>query len=330
MSNDTVAEPETKSEVPSTEDKVEDSKSEEVNVDSPNEVATEPVKKEEQVPNDGEHATEEVKGSDEPKTDKVEDVEDKKKDHKAQRDYAFIKEKQKRKALQEKYDRDTEAKDKRIKELEEALEKYKPLTSKDFKQEDGSVNFDAYTDWKLKERDMQSEVDNLKKQKQQDLLQYQIEQDRIATERCFQGKELEDYNELMNNNAAAFASEIHKVDSKNTLFTYLDTVQDYPIVLRELMTNPYPYLHRIYRSTDADSIKHNAALVVNEILDAYEAKQKSVVQPDNSSVAQPTKPAIPVIGKQITNASASTPSDEGSLVSSMSSINKYLSKHKRW
>ncbi|WP_428970961.1 hypothetical protein, partial [Ralstonia pseudosolanacearum] len=140
---------------------VEESKSEEINVDSPNEVATKP---ESQVNNDGEHTAEEVKGSDEPKAEDVDVKKDNKEvhDHKAQRDYAFIKQKNKLKALQERYDRDTSAKDKRIKELEEELGKRKLLTSDNFTKEDGSKDIDAYWNWKSEELDLINEAKNLK------------------------------------------------------------------------------------------------------------------------------------------------------------------------
>ena len=312
---------------------VETSKAEEVNVDSPVSSAS----------NDGDQKVEEVKGSDEPKTDDTNDkkeevksetpVEDKvnkevkeetdKKEHSQQekrelsheekRDYAFIKTKNKNKELK----KQVAERDKRIKELEDTLKKYEPLTSNDFKNADGSVNIDGYTNWKLKERDIQHEIKDLQAQNSQDQLAYDLEQDRILTERCFQGKDLEDYNKLIQSNGQVFAQVCHeheleslpeKDKNANPMFTTLDTFAEYPIVLRELMTNPHRWLNTIYRSNDVNAIKYNTARVANEILDMYHKgtlnPKKEEVKPE---VKEETKKAIPVIGKQITNNNTSIP-----------------------
>lgn len=304
----TVADPKTSS--------VEESKSEEINVDSPNEVATNN--------NDGEHAAEEVKGSDEPKTEDVDVKKDNVKevnDHKSQRDYAFIKQKNKLKALKERYDRDTSAKDKRIKELEEELYKRKLLTSDNFTKADGSKDIDAYWNWKSDELKLINEANNLKSERSRDQFEYEMELDRINTERCFQGKELEDYNNLIMSKGNGFAEAIHEKDKNNVVFGYLDTVQDYPIVIRELMTNPTKWLPTIFRSTDEYSLKRNTAKVADMILDNYyNSKNKQVDK---------VTPAIPVIGKQISSAGATGPDNSGSLLNSISSINNYLRKNKR-
>lgn len=312
---------------------VETSKAEEVNVDSPVSSAS----------NDGDQKVEEVNkaadnaaGSDEPKTDDTNDkkeevksetsVEDKvdkevkeetdKKEHSQQekRDYAFIKTKNKNKELK----KQVAERDKRIKELEETLKKYEPLTSNDFKNEDGSVNIDGYTNWKLKERDIQHEIKDLQAQNSQDQLAYDLEQDRILTERCFQGKDLEDYNKLIQSNGQVFAQVCHeheleslpeKDKNANPMFTTLDTFAEYPIVLRELMTNPHRWLSTIYRSNDVNAIKYNTARVANEILDMY---HKGTLNPKKEEVKPEVKEetnnkAIPVIGKQITNNNTSIP-----------------------
>ena len=299
---------------------VEESKSEDINVDSPNEVATDD--------NDGEHAAEEVKGSDEPKAEDGAVKKDNKEvhDHKAQRDYAFIKQKNKLKALQERYDRDTSAKDKRIKELEEELSKRKLLTSDNFTKADGSKDIDAYWNWKSDELKLINEANSLKTELNRDQRDYEIELDRINTERCFQGKELEDYNNLIMSKGQGFAEAIHEKDKNNVVFSYLDTVQDYPIVLKELMTNPTKWLPTIFRSTDEYSLKRNTAKVTDMILDDYYSSKNTQV---DTTVNNKVAPAIPVIGKQIPSAGATTPDNGGSLLNSISSINNYLRKNKR-
>lgn len=293
------------------------SKSEEINVNSPNESAT---------PNDGTpvetKAEQETKGSDEPKVEakaeqeqveaKAEqDKEDVKHSHKEQRDYAFIRKSQQLK----------EAKA-RIKELEETLNKYKGLSSKDFKDKDGNADIDAYTNWKLQERDMQNEV----KQLQNDQLQAELEEDRIVTERCFQGKELEEYDNLIKTKGQAFAEAIKAADENNVVFKYLDTVRDYPIVIRELMTNPNKWLGRIFRSRDDYSLKKNTSMVVDAILDEYESSKKA----QTTTEPKPEIKPIPVIGKQISTAGATNQDTSGSLLTSINSINNYLRKHKRY
>lgn len=304
----------------SSEVKEESSKSEEVNVDSPDNT----TKIESNInPNnkDGQSTTEEVNGSDEPKTTEVADGKkdnSDKKSHKEQRDYAYIREKQRRK--------EAEAK---VKELQEALEKYKGLQSKDFKDKDGNINYDAYTNWKLQERDMQHEVERIR----QEQLQQDIENDRIITERCFKGQELEDYNALIMKDGKAFADAIHEYDEKNVIFSYLDTVNEYPIVLRELMTNANKWLPQIFRTNrysravikDPNTLERNTAKVVEEILDNYYNKNVPSTQPVNNVHTN----SVPIIGKQITQSGAGNSDNEVSLLSSINSINNFLRKNKR-
>lgn len=271
-----------------------ESKSEDDNVASPDNA----TKTEIQSTNDNQSNTEESNGSGEPSEseDKIEKVDEPNKNnrknltHKDKRDYAFIRTSQQLKEYK-----------KQVKELTEALEKYKGLESKDFKDKDGNTNYDAYTNWKLQERDMQNEVQRL----QQEQLDVELEQDRIATERCFQGQELEDYNRLIQNNGKVFADVIHSYDKNNAIFKYLDTVDDYPIVMRELMTNHNKWLPQIFRPnkyshaviTNPNILERNTAKVVEQILDEYYASKNN----QSKSVESKSKTAIPVIGKQITN-----------------------------
>lgn len=248
--------------------------------------------------NDNQSNTEESNGSGEPveSEDKIVKVDEPNKNnrknltHKDKRDYAFIRTSQQLKDAK-----------KQIKELTTALEKYKGLESKDFKDKDGNTNYDAYTNWKLQERDMVNEVQRL----QQEQLNVELEQDRIATERCFQGQELEDYNRLIKNNGEVFANVIHSYDKNNAIFKYLDTVDDYPIVMRELMTNYNKWLPQIFRPNkyshavvnNPNILERNTAKVVEQILDEYYASKNN----QSKSVEPKSKTAIPVIGKQITN-----------------------------
>lgn len=257
--------------------------------------------------NDNQSNTEESNGSGEPnesedkivKDDKSNDksnknnhkTDNKNLTHKDKRDYAFIRTSQQLKDAK-----------KQIKELTAALEKYKGLESKDFKDKDGNTNYDAYTNWKLQERDMQNEVQRL----QREQLNAELEQDRIITERCFQGQELEDYNNLIQNKGKVFADVVHNYDENNVIFKYLDTVDEYPIVLKELMTNHDKWLPQIFRPNkyshsvikNPNILERNTAKVVEQILDEYYASKNNE---SKSKTVNSIKTAIPVIGKQITN-----------------------------
>lgn len=280
--------------------------------------------------NDNQSNTEESNGSGEPNesedkivnddksvdksNDKSHKTDNKNLTHKDKRDYAFIRKSQQL----------NEAK-KQIKELTAALEKYKGLESKDFKDKDGNTNYDAYTNWKLQERDMQNEVQRLK----QEQLNAELEQDRIATERCFQGKDLEDYNNLIQNKGKVFADVVHKYDETDAIFKYLDTVDDYPIVLRELMTNHNKWLPQIFRPNkyshsvikNPNILERNTAKVVEEILDEYYASKNNSVE-SKSKTVNSVKTAIPVIGKQITNNNVSESS-----IHDRNYWNNYLREH---
>lgn len=315
-----VEEPKQEAQEPETPS-VEGTKSEETNVDSP-----EDAKKD-----DGEQPEAKTVESDESKDDKPKDA---KKKEMSQQDYAFMKQKDKNRKLQDKYDKlntkfneTNKQKDARIKELEEQLKKYEPLQAKDFQKQDGSMDIDAYTDWKLKQRDMQNEVSNLRQSMQQDKLQQAIEYDRYVTERCFSGKELEEYDNLMSTNGQIFAQEVHKVDPNNVVFNYLESISDYPIVLRELMVHPERWLGQMFRSKDPDILKFNTAKIADQILEEHYRKP-ATPEVQNTQPVQNAKPAMPVIGKQITNAGATSP-EQVSLLDSMASINNYLRKANR-
>lgn len=302
---------------------VEETKSEEINVDSPEDAK--------ETKDDGKQPEVKTVESDESKVEEQKDASDKT-NKLSQADYAFMRQKDKNRKLQEKYNKLNEKfsetnkqKDQRIKELEESLAKYKDLQSKDFKKSDGTLDYDAYTDFRIQQRDMQNEVQNLKHSMQEDQLQYAIDYDRYVTERCFSGKELEDYDNLIATNGKLFAQEINKVDPNNVVFNYLESINDYPIVLRELMTKPERWLGQMFRSKDPDILKLNTARIADQILDEYYAPKDKV----QTNVAPTVNTqAMPVIGKQISNAGATTP-EQTSLLDSMASINNYLRKANR-
>lgn len=211
----------------------------------------------------------------------------------SQRDYAFIREKDKRKKQKEKYEA-------RIKELEEELKRKSGLDYEHFKNQDGTPDPKSYVNWKFKERDMQDEIQNIRRMNDEEQRQYDLERDKIITEHCFQDpNELQEYNKMIAEKGKYFAEAVSERDPNGVVFSYLETLNDYPIVLKELMDldkNP-GLLARVFRSSDPDTLKHNIALVADEILTKrYSANNvQPQVQPEIK------QPALPVIGKQITN-----------------------------
>lgn len=210
----------------------------------------------------------------------------------SQRDYAFIREKDKRKKQKEKYEA-------RIKELEEELKKKNGLEYEHFKNQDGTPDPKSYVNWKFKERDMQDEIQNIRRMNDEEQRQYDLERDRFLTERCFKDPaELESYNKLIQEKGLAFRDAINEKDPNGVVFSYLETLDDYPIVLKELMDlekNPN-LLRRVFWSTDPDTLKQNIKEVSREILEnRYSSNVQPQVQPEIK------QPALPVIGKQITN-----------------------------
>ena len=244
--------------------------------------------------------SEEVEKKDEPKDESVKEPPSKFPTM-SKRDYAFIREKEKRKQQKQKYEA-------RIKELEEELERKNGLDYEHFKNQDGTPDPKSYVNWKFKERDMKDEIRNLREQNEREQNDYDMERDRIITERCFTDpNELQEYNQMIAEKGKYFAEAVRERDPNGVVFSYLETLNDYPIVLKELMDlekNP-GLLARVFRSSDPDSLKRNIARVADEILEKrYSSPVQPQVQPDTTATPAPAvaaKPALPVIGKQITN-----------------------------
>lgn len=233
----------------------------------------------------------EVENKEEPKKEEVKPTEPPSKfPEMSKRDYAFIREKQKRKEQKQKYEA-------RIKELEEELERKKGLDYEHFTNQDGTPDPRSYVNWKFKERDMQDEIRRIRELNDQEQYNYELERDKIITERCFPNpQDLQDYNQMIASKGKAFAEAVREKDPNGVVFKYLESLNDYPIVIKELMDlekNPR-LLSRVFRSTDPDSLKRNIATVADEILESHYHPVQTQVQPES-------KPAIPVIGKQITN-----------------------------
>ena len=258
----------------------------------------------------------------EPETDVKKDepkAEPKKEERKqSPRDYAFerLKKKSKEEAKQLK---------ERIKELERELEQGKGLRAEHFIDKEGKPDPNSYVDWKLKERDMQDEIKELERVDRERQLQEDIEEDRIRVENCFQDtKEREEYQKLIERNGQAFYDAVTEVDPKGVVFGYLSTMPEYPVVLRELMTNSR-LLGYAFRSTDPDALKRNIASIADDILyKRHNPISTPKAEEPKAEVKPEAKKPLPVIGKQIN----STPGTNN-VVKDRNYWNKYLKEHPR-
>ena len=232
------------------------------------------------------------------------------------RDYAFERLKKREKQTREENRKYQE----RIKELEAQLEQGKDLKAEHFLDKDGKPDPTSYVNWKFKERDMQDEIKELQRQAYESQLQADIEEDRIRVENCFQDeKERADYNDLIARNGQAFYNAVTDADPQGVVFKYLSTMPEYPVVLRELMTDS-KLLGYAFRSTDPDTLKKNIANIADQILDR---RHKPISTPKEEPKAEPKK-ELPVIGKQIN----STPGT-GNVPHDRNYWNRYLREHPR-
>lgn len=222
--------------------------------------------------------------------------------------HQFAKEKQKRKEQREKYQA-------RIKELEAELEKYKGLKLEDF----GENGTGDYLDYKLKERDMQNEVKNTKERiEREEQEEMQREIDRRVNLSFATAEERDEYNDLINENGQKFFEALQQADPKGVVLDYLNSVEKYPVVLKKLMTD-MDALAYVFRDKDPYELRHNLHQFTKELL---EGKAKPKEEPVVEKQPEPAKPAIPVIGKQVT--AQGSPSEP---VHDRAYWNEYLRKH---
>lgn len=254
---------------------------------------------------------------DEPKVEPPKE-EPEKVEPKSKRDYAFERLKKK---SREQHERDMA----RIKELEEELAKGKGLKAEHFIDKDGKPDPNSYVDWKFKERDMQDEIEALQRNDRERQLQEDIDEDRRRVENCYKDeKERKDYETLIANNGRAFYDAVSEVDPNGIVFSYLSTMPEYPIVLKELMTDN-KLLGYTFRSTDPDALKRNIASVADQILERHHNKTQEVPKKETPvEPKQEPKKELPVIGKQIN----STPGTSN-VVHDRNYWNRYLREHPR-
>lgn len=214
--------------------------------------------------------------------------------------HAFSIEKQKRK--------EQHAKDQaRIKELEDRLKKYEGLKLEDF----GENGQSEYLDWKLDERDMRNEVKQTKERiEREEAEDLQKETERRIALSFEDEDEREEYNELIRKNGNDFREALDKYDPEGVVLGYLSSVEKYPLVLRELMTN-METLGKVFKDADPTIRRINLHKIAQDIINGKKEPETKPVTETKAVVAEqpkpePPKPAIPVIGKQVTAAAKPT------------------------
>ena len=226
--------------------------------------------------------------------------------------HAFSIEKQKRK--------EQHAKDRaRIKELEDELARVKGLRLSDFDN-----NVDNYTDYRLKEREMQDEVkftkERMEREESEELAR---ETERRVNLSFPTEEERDDYNDLIRTNGKQFLEALNEVDPNGVVLDYLNSVDKYPIVLQKLMTDMDALKH-VFRDKDPVMLRLNLHQFTKELLEGTPKKTDAPTQTEQSTPPKPEVKPMPVIGKQVTTSSA--PAEP---VHDRNYWNNYLRQHPR-
>ena len=205
----------------------------------------------------------------------------------------------------------------KVKELEAELAKVKGLKPEDFNND-----VEAYTSYRI---DAQHKLDEIERNKRF-IEQSEAEEMARETERkvsmCFPDEaDREEYEQLIATNGKSFYEALQANDPNGVVLDYLNGVEKYPIVLRKLMTD-MDALRHVFRDKDPYELRHNLHVFTKELLEGKpEEKKEDVKQPEQEQ-PQP-KPAIPVIGKQVT--AQAKPTEP---VHDRAYWNDYLLKHK--
>lgn len=334
--SDTTSEPSKESTEPEVKDKVPSTETETKGTASKDNVDLKDVDKRDVSPK-----SDKTPGSDEPvdekdkagKTTKVAETEHEpsekkeKRTHREERDFAFLRLKNKTKAQ-------IAERDKRIAELEKALKERDGLEERHFVKPDGTIDTPSYVQSEFEKRDLKSEIDRIKNQNNAELQKLLEEEDEIITQRCFgEGDEYREYKNLLSDRGNIFETELDKADPNGVVKSYLGTLNEYPVVLRRLMTD-LPLLSRLFRSHDPDALKYNIRVISDEILDEFhkgrQQNTQSVVQQNQPQVVpQQEKKEMPVIGRQINSSSNSSGANQ-SLLRDWDTIDRVIKEKRKW
>lgn len=199
--------------------------------------------------------------------------------------YAFQREKAKRKKLEN-----------RIKELEEENSKLKAVNPADFKDD-----YNKLIDYSVNQRLNEAELKRVREEYQssQDAEFAEINRQRILN--CYPDEiEQHKYDELVKKEGPSFVKRLDEDDKEGAVWAYLDDSDISPLLTRILMTSEkyydeimkYKSPYGKYRALDKLAEKV-------EMAREQMAKEKTPVSTQPAQVAKPVeqvKPAIPVIG----------------------------------
>lgn len=194
-----------------------------------------------------------------------------------QMNYAFAKEKAKRRKLEE-----------RIRELEEENKKFKDLNLDDFKNDQQKYT-DYLVDRKVNEMErnkLQAEYESSRNEEAEKINQYRINQ-------CFEAQEDKDaYNALIEKNGKQFLAYLDKNDPQQAVLGYLDDCEVSPIIIRLMMTRP-----DIRDSIMSKSTPYAKTVALDKLADRIVYAQNVIKQKAAAKNNAPAKPNLPVIGK---------------------------------
>ena len=213
--------------------------------------------------------------------------------HQEERDYAFIREKNKRKAQRERYEAE-------IKSLKEELEKYKGLKLEDFKG-----NQQEYIDYRIDQQKQEQKLaDQERYLDELNAADMEAENDRRVNLSFADERERQEYVNLLEKNGREFLSALKQFDPENVVMTYLNDLEQYPRVLKVLMTDKEA-LRSVFAKRDPTFRKLALDHLATKILAPKTEKKK-----------------LPVIGRQ----TSSSPVAENK-VHDMAYWNEYLRNH---
>lgn len=236
-------------------------------------------------------------GSDEPSEVKDEKADKSKKEnkHKDKRDYAFIREKNKRKAQRERYEAE-------IKSLKDELEKYKGLRLEDFKGDQ-----QQYIDYRIDQQNQERRIaDQMRQLDDLNRADMEAENERRVKLSFADEKERQEYVNLLERNGREFLDALQQFDQENVVMSYLNDLEQYPKVLKVLMTDKEA-LKSVFAKRDPTFRKLALDRLANRILTPKKEKKK-----------------LPIIGRQ----TSSTPVSE-SKIHDTAYWNEYLRNHPR-
>ena len=192
------------------------------------------------------------------------------------RNYAFAKEKQKRREQKEYYES-------QLKELKSELDKYKGLKKDDFKGDE-----DAYIEYKLDQRLKAEQVKQMEMQNQEVQKEYEDLEIQNRMENSFSTPEEKDeYLVTLEKYGPVFLSYLEKKgeDVTNTVLSTIDHMPQYPKVMNKLLKDG-DAVDYITSSSDPYVIKQRFYAYANKVLNPPKQKPKA---------------KLPIIGKQVSN-----------------------------